>query len=93
MRRSLLFSATIHFCMWALLLGTSANVQPALAKPLAQNESSPCNVNADRTVSPGFILRGERAKVSLDLGIECPGEEALHIVLVLDASGSMAGPR
>jgi Mg-chelatase subunit ChlD len=53
---------------------------------------SPCLVAAQNTAVPRILLLGETTQVTLRVRFVCPAEAApLHIVLVLDASGSMEG--
>ena len=74
-------------------LGTSSSANANLPFQ-AGGEGSPCDASVTRSVSPGFILRGETVTVRLSTNFTCPGETApLHLVLVLDASFTMAGDR
>lgn len=62
----------------------------AMASPMQQ--ASPCVVTHRKTASPDVVLLGEDVTVTLSVQAQCPPSVgALHVVLVLDASGSMAG--
>lgn len=65
----------------------------AEASPAAQGQGeSACIAVRDKFANPGVILLGETVDVTLTVTALCAGEQfPLHIVLVLDASGSMAG--
>jgi uncharacterized protein YegL len=54
--------------------------------------ASTCSVLADKTADPGYVLMGETVDISLSASGVCAGDQSgLHVVLVLDSSGSMAG--
>lgn len=76
----------------ALLL---AVLQPAgAARAQTPAPGSPCRVYAQQGVSPSALLLGETAEITLGVTPICAqGRERLHLVLVLDASGSMQGER
>ena len=63
------------------------------ASPAAQGQGeSACIAVRDKFANPGVILLGETVDVTLTVTALCAGEAfPLHIVLVLDASGSMSG--
>jgi len=66
----------------------------AVARPVAQGTSapSPCLAVHNKTAGPATLLLGGTATVTLTVTALCAGEVLpLHIVLVLDASGSMEG--
>ena len=59
-----------------------------------QTDPSPCVVTHTKTASPDVLLLGETATITLTAKSSCPDESlALHVVLVLDGSGSMAGAK
>ncbi len=94
------FRSLIAATMAVAVLGISlvvlgvANVSAAPAEaPAAQGrgESSCVAVNR-KDASPKVILLGETVDITLTVTALCAGEQfPLHIVLVLDGSGSMAG--
>jgi uncharacterized protein YegL len=61
------------------------------ARPPRQAASGPCTAIHDARVAPPAVLLGETVDVTLTLRPACPDDMPLHIVLVLDSSGSMAG--
>lgn len=53
---------------------------------------SPCYAETGKSAVPKVLLLGETTEVTLQLAAVCAGETSpIHIVLVLDASGSMQG--
>ena len=92
--RPVLLGMACLFAMYASLAGLGPANDLAHADTLQQARVSPCKANVTRSVSPGFVLRGETATVRLSTNFICPGETVtLHLVLVLDASGTMSGTR
>ena len=72
-----------------LVSGGSAGAHPALQ---GNEGASSCLAVRHKTASPPVILLGETVDITLTVTAICAGEQfPLHIVLVLDASGSMAG--
>lgn len=73
------------------ILTTAYAAGPELPPPQAGDES-PCIPEHNKYTHPQVLLLGERTTVTLQATVLCAGETfPLHIVLVLDASGSMAG--
>ena len=99
MRQPLYLSSTLLLAMvFALagnvLAGLAPPAQTAYAGPNIQvaPQPSPCKLNASRRIAPSMMLKGETADVELSTLATCAGvTNSLHIALVLDASGSMAG--
>jgi len=59
-----------------------------------QGGASPCVVTHTMTADPAVLLLGEELTVTLGVRATCPNlESPLHVVLVLDGSGSMAGEK
>jgi uncharacterized protein YegL len=92
------------FGKWAaLLLGScallAASPVPVVttaraSAPRQRAPDSPCTVEAQKVAYPRVLLMGESTRVTLTVKPTCPDEDyPLHIALVLDASGSMAGER
>jgi len=76
---------------WALL-GVARHRDATIAAPVQPAEPSPCTVDARKVARPAALLLGETAAVTLAAKIDCSAaRDALHVVLVLDASGSMVG--
>ncbi len=98
MRRVLVMSlAGLVFSVASAVL---AAVVPARAGPdeptVIQQPGNPSTCIVDRTkqARPSALLLGERTEITLHVTAVCPGDvDALHIVLVLDGSGSMAGAK
>jgi uncharacterized protein YegL len=85
--RSTLFSAMAVVGLFTTLLAAG----PAAATPLGQTASS-CEVKAGKLAFPDVMLLGETTSVTLTFSAVCAGETSpLHLVLVVDASGSMMG--
>ncbi len=84
-------AATVLLLITAAALG-GLNLRPAHAGPLRQAPgASPCSVAADKVASPSVIGLGEVASVNFTMRFTCPDAGKIHLVMVLDASGSMAG--
>ena len=78
-------------CGIALSLGSSS-VMAAPSNQGAGPGDSPCTVTVSKRAVPSSVLLGETVDVTLTVTALCTGEQfPLHIVLVLDASGSMSG--
>ncbi len=92
-----------HLVVAAILLAAAAGGMalavvmrlglPAAAAPLAQStEPSPCILSADASAQPRVMLLGETTAITLGVDYTCPYEPVpLHVVFVLDGSGSMTG--
>lgn len=66
----------------------------AQAAPIRQAAGSDCNIETSSVASPNVLLLGESTTVRLRVRGNCPGEAPpLHIVLVIDGSGTMQGER
>ncbi len=95
MRRFFLVAlALLVVLVTGALLATQMPVEasPASAPVLQRGEDSPCVPEENKYIEPKVVLLGETTKVTLQATVLCAGETyPLHIVLVLDASGSMAG--
>lgn len=104
MRRSALKSLLVTIAVTSLLVVTLAWAQAARAQapsaaglgdaPLFSGvmQQSPCIGIYTKTVSPTVLLLGERTKIALRSHFVCPAVRCpLHLVFVLDGSGSMAG--
>jgi len=77
-----------------VVAGLMASGGGAEASPSAQGSrgASSCLAVRHKSASPPVILLGETVDITLTVTALCAGEQyPLHIVLVLDASGSMAG--
>lgn len=72
-------------------LGPSASAAPAPGT-LQQTVPSPCVVTASKSVAPPIVRLGQEVTVTLRTDLVCPdAPPPLHLVLVLDGSGSMQG--
>lgn len=88
-----------RFCRLAaipLMLVVAVGLAPTVvtwAAPTAQGNrgESPCSPRLRSRAEPFALLWGETTRVSLYLGPECGAAVPLHLMLALDASGSMAG--
>ena len=59
-----------------------------------QGGASPCVMTHTMTADPAVLLLGEELTVTLGVQATCPNlESPLHVVLVLDGSGSMSGQK
>lgn len=93
MRR--LLSVVLGLLVIGILGGSMIALAPVEAAPspapLNQAESS-CVADGQKVANPKVLLLGETTSITLTVKAICAGEQLpLHIVLVLDASGSMAG--
>jgi len=61
----------------------------ATARPFAGGDTGACTAEVTKTVSPGSVLKGERADVTLHVRPRCD-RTPLHLVFVLDASNSLS---
>ena len=69
----------------------SSPAQTASAAPAAQRESA-CEANPGKEAYPNVLLLGETTTITLTFNAVCAGEtNPLHMVFVLDESGSMQG--
>jgi len=70
---------------------TSSPARIAGAAPAAQRESA-CEANPNKEAFPNVLLLGETTTITLTFNAVCAGETTpLHLVFVLDESGSMQG--
>lgn len=68
----------------------------AEAPPTPTPSDRSCRVEGDKVAGPPRIVLGETAQVTLTLAAECPDKVRLigaDILLVMDMSGSMTGPK
>ena len=71
--------------------GPLAHAAP-IGAALAQQRPSPCVVNYAKTAAPSSVPLGAAVDIVLTADVTCPGAPPeLHLVLVLDGSGSMQG--
>ena len=71
-----------------------ANAAPQAAVPQQRGEESTCVPESNKVAYPNVLLLGEETNITLTVRALCAPEAfPLHIVLVLDASGSMAGQK
>jgi Mg-chelatase subunit ChlD len=76
----------------ALVALTPAEAAPQQASPAQSGEVSPCQPVYNKIADPNVVLYGEEVDITLTVKALCAGERfPLHIVLVLDGSGSMQG--
>ncbi|MBK6768573.1 MAG: VWA domain-containing protein [Ardenticatenales bacterium] len=76
----------------AMVHGDPAKASPAQAGLQQGTLKSSCVAIQKKTADPQMVLLGETVDVTLTVTALCAGESfPLHIVLVLDSSGSMAG--
>jgi Mg-chelatase subunit ChlD len=77
----------------APLLPASASREASIPQQRAGEEST-CLAERNKVAAPNVLLLGEITNVTLTVKAVCAAEAfPLHIVLVLDASGSMAGQK
>lgn len=70
----------------------SPSFAPLAFSPMQGGEESPCVPEYSKVAYPKVILFGETVDITLTVKALCAGERfPLHIVLVLDGSGSMQG--
>jgi Ca-activated chloride channel family protein len=90
-QRSSVLVATVTVTVIAAAIA-SVRVLPAAAAPSAQTPPrSDCLVDLRAEVSPAVLLLGETADASLRASARCAMSAPLHLVFVLDESGSMQG--
>jgi Mg-chelatase subunit ChlD len=78
----------------ALVALQTAEASPQQAVPQQAGEQSPCQPVYNKIAEPNVILYGEEVDITLTVKALCAGERfPLHIVLVLDGSGSMQGQK
>ncbi len=71
-----------------------ADAAPQAAVPQQRGEESTCVPESNKVAYPNVLLLGEETNITLTVRALCAPEAfPLHIVLVLDASGSMAGQK
>ena len=83
-------SATCLAGLCALAAGTPVSLAQATTDTSARAAAA-CTVHADKVAAPGVLVLGETVDITLTVKATCQVESPLHIVLVLDASSSMAG--
>ena len=96
MRRYL--SVGLGLLVVAVLMGTLAALRPVEASPASRavaqggQNNSTCVGDGQKIAFPRVLLLGETTNITLTIKAVCAGQQLpLHIVLVLDASGSMSG--
>ena len=93
------FASGLVSLLYTGILVLAASSAPAGAQgapPTATpRPPSPCTVTTAFSADPGRIPLGYASKLTVGLQATCPAQLAtpVHIVLVIDASGSMAGER
>jgi len=96
MRRYLTVILVVLVVALAALAALGAAEAAPRHAPAAQRagELSPCQPVYNKIASPNVILYGEEVDITFTVKALCAGERfPLHIVLVLDASGSMQGQK
>lgn len=97
LRRRFASSLASLLCAGIMALATSSDPAQAQGAPptATPRPPSPCTVNATLGAAPQRLPLGYASKLTVDLLAACPAQAAapVHIVLVIDASGSMAGER
>jgi len=97
MRR--LFSIALGLLVVSMLGAVLSSAAPVQAAPdtslvMQGREESPCLAEPAKSAYPQTLLLGERTTITLRVLAMCAGEVyPLHIVLVLDGSGSMEGDK
>lgn len=67
---------------------------PAAEIPVPPAAGDRCDLRPDKTAVPAVVRAGEVVTVTLSIGGDCPAEGApLDVMLVLDRSSSMQGPK
>jgi hypothetical protein len=82
----------LQLALGLALAGIYSATPPAAAAPLRRIPApSPCLAVGEATVQPRLLLLGETTAVTLALRVVCPVEPPipLHVVLVIDGSGSV----
>src|SRR3990172_7054296 len=83
----------------ALVAAAALGVYPSPGAPSATTPhtgrllQSTCIATPNKAAAPSTVLLGETVDITLTASLACPAVDRLHLVLVLDASGSMAGER
>ncbi len=80
---------------FGMALGLLSLLQPMPSHPaaLAQNDPSPCRIEADLYARPDQVALGETVTASFVADIDCPEEyTATHIALVVDAAAGQGDP-
>lgn len=97
LRRRFASSLVSLLCAGIVVLSSPAAPARAQGAPptATPRPPSPCTVNATLGAAPQRLALGYASKLTVDLLAACPAQAAapVHIVLVIDASGSMSGDR
>jgi Mg-chelatase subunit ChlD len=97
LRRRFASSLVSLLCAGIVVLSSPAAPARAQGAPptATPRPPSPCTVNATLGAAPQRLALGYASKLTVDLLAACPAQAAapVHIVLVIDASGSMSGER
>ncbi len=69
-------------------------MDPTAERPTPPAARDRCDLRPDKTAAPAAVRAGEPVTVTLTVGGDCPAEGApIDVVLVLDRSSSMQGPK
>jgi uncharacterized protein YegL len=95
-KRHLSIGLALGLLIFSAILMSLANTDVAQARPELQAgpnpDQSPCVVDIRQRARPDMLLLGETTSVTITVKPTCAGARPpMHIVLVLDASGSMGG--
>lgn len=95
-KRHLSIRLALGILIVSAVLMSFASTDVARARPELQAgpnpDPSPCVVDIRHRARPDMVLLGETTSVTITVKPTCVGDRPpMHIVLVLDASGSMAG--
>jgi uncharacterized protein YegL len=81
--------AAVSILLGLLLLGNAQVTASAL--PQSSTGGGGCVVAVDHLAAPPVLLKGEEVELQIFIRPTCTFTDSQHIVLVLDASGSMSG--
>lgn len=97
LRRRVASSLASLLCAGGVVLASPSTPARAQGAPptATPRPASPCTVNATLSADPQPLPLGYASMLTVDLRAACPAQAAapVHIVLVIDTSGSMSGNR